>query len=170
METQDRRQSSAIIRVTGIIMLAIGIIALIRPLFLASRPIAILLSLIFQTLLHQIEKVVKKPWLAVLILSVGILTLTVAIPLIILPGLSDQVGKLSSALPQYVSELTAKSKDLHEQYQFVPDLSQEISKLNDFLRRAIESLPLILTQALGITIEAFATVVLALYITSEPEQ
>ena len=131
--------------------------------------IAILLSLIFQTLLHQIEKVVEKPWLAVIILSVGILALTVAIPLIILPGLSDQVGKLSSALPQYVSDLTSKSKDLHEQYEFVPDLSQEIGKLNDFLRRAIESLPMVLTQALGITIEAFATVVLALYITSDPE-
>lgn len=131
--------------------------------------IAILLSLIFQTLLHRIEKVVKKPWVAVLILSVGILALTVTIPLIIIPGLSDQVGKLSSALPQYVSDLTSKSQDLHEKYEFIPDLSQEIGRLNDFLRSAIESLPSILTQALGFTIEAFATVVLALYITSDPE-
>ena len=131
--------------------------------------IAILLSLIFQILLHQIEKFVKQPWLAVLILSVGIIGLTIMFPLIIAPGLLNQMGKLFSALPQYINNLTSKSQDLHEQYQFVPDLSQEISKLNDFLRGAIESLPQILSQVLGITIEALATVVLALYITNDPQ-
>ncbi|WP_319419665.1 AI-2E family transporter [Pleurocapsa sp. FMAR1] len=119
--------------------------------------IAILLSLIFQTLLHQLEKLVKKPWLAVLILSVGILGLTVMFPLVIVPSLLDQMGKLSSQLPQYISNLTSESRNLHEQYQLVLDLSQEISKLNNFIDGVIGSLPQMLAQAFGITIEVFAT-------------
>ncbi len=131
--------------------------------------IAILLSLIFQTLLHQLEKLVKKPWLAVLILSVAIIGLTIMFPLVIVPSLLDQVGKLSSQLPQYINNLTSESHNLHEQYQLVPDISQQISKLKNFIDGVIGSLPQMLAQAFGITIEVFATVVLALYITNDPK-
>jgi predicted PurR-regulated permease PerM len=47
--------------------------------------IAILLPLILQTLLHQLEKLIKWRWLAVLALVIGIFGLVVLLPIVILP-------------------------------------------------------------------------------------
>ena len=130
--------------------------------------IAILLSLILQTLLTQLEKVIKRRWLAALVLAIGIISLTVLLPIVIVPDLLDEFQKLSSNLPDYLNSLTKQSQNLHARYNFIPDISQEISKLNDFLYGILRSFPLLLERAFGITLEAFATVILALYITYDP--
>ena len=130
--------------------------------------IAILLSLILQTLLHQLEKSIKQRWLAVLVLVVCILGLSVLLPIVILPDLLDEFQKLSANLPDYLSSLTQESQNLHQRYRFIPDISQEISRLNDFIYGLLRSFPLVLERAFGITLEAFATIILALYITYDP--
>ena len=131
--------------------------------------IAILLSLVLQTLLSQLKKLFKRRWLAVLVLAIGIIGLTVLLPIVIVPDLLDEFQRLSSNLPEYLDSLTSQSKNLHQQYNFIPDISQEISKLNDFLYGVLRSFPLLLERAFGITLEAFATVILALYITYDPD-
>ncbi len=127
--------------------------------------IAILLSLILQTLLHQLEKLIKLRWLAVLVLVIVILGLTILLPIVILPDLLNEFQKLTSKLPEYLSSLTEESQNLHARYSFIPDISQEIAKLNNFLYGLLKSFPVLLEKAFGITIEAFAIVILALYIT-----
>jgi predicted PurR-regulated permease PerM len=64
--------------------------------------------------------------------------------------------------------LTAQSQNLHAKYSFVPDVSQEIAKLSDFLYGLLKSFPLLLEKAFSITVEAFAIIILALYITYDP--
>ena len=127
-----------------------------------------MLSLVLQTLLSQLKKLFKRRWLAILVLAIGIIGLTVLLPIVIVPDLLDEFQKLSSNLPEYLNSLTRQSQNLHEQYSFIPDISQEISKLNDFLYGVLRSFPLLLERAFGITLEAFATVILALYITYDP--
>lgn len=130
--------------------------------------IAILLSLILQTLLRQLEKLIKQRWLAVLVLVVGIAGLVVLLPIVILPDLLDEFQKLALKLPEYLSSLTEQSQNLHVKYSFVPDISQEIAKLSDFLYALLKSFPLLLERVFGITVEALAIVILALYITYDP--
>ena len=130
--------------------------------------IAILLSLILQTLLRQLEKLVKLRWLAILVLAIGILSLSVLLPSVIVPDLVDEFQKLSANLPEYLNNLTEQSQNLHGNYNFIPDISQEISKLNDFLYGLLKGFPRLLEQVFGVTVEAFAIVILALYITYDP--
>ena len=130
--------------------------------------IAILRSLILQTLLSRLEKIFKRRWLAVFVLVIGIIGLSVLLPIVILPDLLDEFQKLASKLPEYLSSLTEQSQNLHANYNFIPDISTEIARLSDFLYGVLKSFPLLLEKALGITIEAFAVVVLALYITYDP--
>lgn len=130
--------------------------------------IAIILSLILQTLLFQLERLIRQRWLAVLFLITLILSLTVLLPIVILPDLLTEFQKLAVKLPEYLSSLTEQSQNLHARYRLIPDISQEIAKLNDFLYGLLKSFPLVLEKALGITVEAFAIVILALYITYDP--
>ena len=130
--------------------------------------IAILLSLILQTLLERLEKSIKQRWLAVLVLVICILGLSVLLPIVILPDLLNEFQKLSANLPDYLSNLTQESENLHQRYSFIPDISQEISKLNNFLYGLLKSFPRVLERVFGITLEAFAIVILALYITYDP--
>ena len=127
--------------------------------------IAILLSLILQTLLRQLEKIIKLRWLAVLVLVIVILGLTILLPIVILPDILSEFQKLTSKLPEYLSSLTKESQNLHARYSFIPDISQEITKLNNFLYGLLKSFPVLLERAFGVTVEAFAIVILALYIT-----
>ena len=61
--------------------------------------IAILFSLILQTLLSRLEKLIKWRWLAVLVLIVIILSLTVLLPVVILPDLLVEFQKLAVKFP-----------------------------------------------------------------------
>jgi len=131
--------------------------------------IAILLSLVLQTLLSQLEKFLKRRWLAILVLAISIIGLTILLPIVILPDLVVEFQKLSVRLPAYLSSLTQKSQNLHNSYGFIPDISTEITKLSDFLYSLVRSFPVLLEKALGITVEAFAIVILALYITYDPK-
>ena len=135
---------------------------------LALVAIAILLSLILQTLLQQLEKLIKLRWLAVLVLIFVILCLTVLLPVVILPDLLIEFQKLAAKLPGYLSSLTQQSAELHARYSFIPNISQELAKLNNFLYGLLKSFPLVLEKVLGVTVEAFAIVILALYITFDP--
>ncbi|WP_052055219.1 AI-2E family transporter [Myxosarcina sp. GI1] len=130
--------------------------------------IAILLSLILQTLLNGIHRVIKQRWLAVLVLAFCIFSVSVLIPIVIIPDLLKELQQLSTDLPAYLNSLTQKSQHLHARFNFVPDISQEIARLNDFVYGLLTGLPRLLEQAFGITIEAFATIILALYITYDP--
>jgi hypothetical protein len=90
------------------------------------------------------------------------------LPIVILPDFLNEFPKFSLKLPKYLSDLTEQSQNLHANYRFIPDVSQEIAKLSDFLYSLLKSFPLVLEKAFSITVEAFAIVVLALYITYEP--
>jgi predicted PurR-regulated permease PerM len=151
-----------------LLVLALLVLARLQTI-LELIAIAILLSLILQTLLHQLERLIKWRWLAVLALVMGIFGLFILLPIVILPDFLNEFQKLSLKLPSYLSSLTEQSQHLHQKYSFIPDVSQEIAKLNDFLYGLLKSVPQILEKAFGITIEAFAIMILALYITYDPE-
>jgi predicted PurR-regulated permease PerM len=150
-----------------LLVLALLILARLQRI-LELIAIAILLSLILQTLLQQLERIIKQRWLAVLALVIGIFGLFILLPIVILPDFLNEFQKLALKLPQYLSNLTEQAQSLHTNYRFIPDVSQEIAKLSDFLYGLLKSLPLILEKVFGITVEAFAIIILALYITYDP--
>ncbi|BAZ45624.1 hypothetical protein NIES4102_26500 [Chondrocystis sp. NIES-4102] len=131
--------------------------------------IAILLSLILQTILYRLEKLLKLRWLAILILAISIICLTILFPIVIIPELLQEFQKLSLKLPEYLSNLTQQSQNLHLKYHFIPNISQPIAKFNHYLDNLVKYLPQLLEGVLGITLEAFATVILALYISFDPQ-
>lgn len=151
-----------------LLVLALLILARLQTI-LELIAIAILLSLILQTLLCQLERLIKRRWLAVLALVISIFGLFVLLPIVILPDFLNEFQKLSLKLPEYLSDLTEQSQNLHANYRFIPDVSEEIAKLSDFLYSLLKSFPLVLEKAFSITVEAFAIVVLALYITYDPD-
>lgn len=150
-----------------LLVLSLLILYQLRPV-LELIAIAILLSLILQTLLHRLERLVKYRWLAILTVAFGILSLSILLPIVILPDLFTEFQKLAAKLPEYLDNLIQQSQNLHARFNFIPDISQEIAKFNDFLYGLLKEFPQLLEQFFGITIEAFATVILALYITYDP--
>lgn len=130
--------------------------------------VAILLAVILRTLLRWIQKVVKKRWIAVTVL-VGILGgFVVFLATFVLPSLTAETQQLLVAFPKYLTSLTDLSIHLHQRFSFVPDLSQGLVKLREFIYQILSSFPLLLQQTFGATIELFATFILALYMAYDP--
>lgn len=130
--------------------------------------IAILLAVVLRTLLRWLQKLVKAPWLAVLILVGFIVGFGVFLVAVIFPSLIDETQQLLIAIPSYLTALTALSIRLHSSLSFVPDLSQGLTQFRDFANQLLGSFPLLLRQTFGATIELVATLILALYMAYDP--
>ncbi len=147
------------------VMLAAMLLILYRLLpVLELIAIAVLLAVIFETLLQWLQNWVKLRWLAVLILialSLGFLAL---IGFVVVPDLIQEFNTLSVALPGYIDALSQSAQVLQRKLGFVPDFSEGIGRLRTSAYSLIESIPNVLGRTFSITINAIATFVLGLYI------
>ncbi|SRR5579883_750733 len=130
--------------------------------------VAVLLAVVLRTLLRWLQKLVKAPWLAVLILVSLIVGFGVFLVAVIFPSLLDETQQLLVAIPSYLNALTALSLRLHNSFSFLPDLSQGLTQFRNFANQLLGSFPLLLRQTFGATIELVATLILALYMAYDP--
>jgi len=175
-DTKDERsphQDSLWFRLTRGAPLAVMLAATLYILYellpvLKLIAIAILLAVVLRTLLRWLQKLVKAPWLAVLILVSLIVGFGIFLVAVIFPSLVDETQQLLVAIPSYLNALTSLSLRLHNSFGFVPDLSQGLTQFRDFANQLLGSFPLLLRQTFGATIELVATLILALYMAYDP--
>jgi predicted PurR-regulated permease PerM len=89
--------------------------------------------------------------------------------LVMIPSFVEEAQNLSTALPKYLNSLINLSRQLHNSASFVPDLSQGLEQLTDILKRLVSSLPLLLRNTFELSIQAIATVILAIYMAYDPD-
>jgi len=131
--------------------------------------VALLLALVLRTTLQWLQKIVRVRWVAVMIL-VGLLGgFGLFLGLVVIPSFVEEAQNLSSALPKYLNSLINLSRHLHNSASFVPDLSQGLEQLTDILKRLVSSLPLLLRNTFELSIQAIATVILAIYMAYDPD-
>lgn len=147
------------------VMLAAMLIILYRLLpVLELIAIAVLLAIIFETLLQWLQNWVKFRWLALLILISFMLGFVALIVFVVVPNLVQEFNTLSTALPGYISALSQNAQVLQNKLGFAPDFSEGINRLSASIYSLIESIPNLLSRTFDITINAIATFVLGLYI------
>lgn len=172
-DDQPRHQDSLWFHMTRGAPLAVMLAAALYILYtllpvLKLIAVAILLAVVLRTLLRWLQKLVKVPWLAVLILVSLIVSFGVFLVAVIFPSLIDETQQLLIAIPSYLTALTALSIRLHSSLSFIPDLSHGLTQFRDFANQLLGSFPLLLRQTFGATIELVATLILALYMAYDP--
>jgi len=131
--------------------------------------IAVLIGLTIRMLLQCLQKIVKLRWLAVLLLIALLGGFLVFLALVIVPSLVQETQTLLASLPTYLDSLISLSHRLHQRATFIPDLSQSLAQLRNYIYELLSSFPLLLQQTFGITIQAVATLFLGLYISYDPD-
>jgi len=130
--------------------------------------VAALVAVILRTLLRWLQRIVKKRWLAVLLLIGLIGGFSTFLIAFVLPNLVDETQQLLIALPSYLNTLIDLSIRLHNNLSFVPDLSQNLAQFRNYTDQILLSFPLLLRQTFGATIEVIAMLILALYMAYDP--
>lgn len=131
--------------------------------------VATLIAIILRTLLSWVQRIVKIRWLAVTIL-VGLLTgFGIFITAVVIPNVLAEVQLLLLELPDYLNKLSDRVDRIHRDFSFIPSLSQGVTQLRNLTDQLLKSVPLWLNQIFDLTIQTFATLILALYIAYDPE-
>lgn len=152
------------------VMLAAVLLVLYRLLpVLELIAIAVLLAVIFETLLDGLQRLVKVRWLALLLLAGLALGFAALMVLVVIPGLLQEVNALASTLPDYGDTLTRRTEAIQRQFRVSIDFTEGINRLTAFVYNSVARLPSLLGQTFGLTIEAIATFFLALYIAQDPD-
>ncbi|MBR8834953.1 MAG: AI-2E family transporter [Stigonema ocellatum SAG 48.90 = DSM 106950] len=130
--------------------------------------IAAMIALIFRTLLRWLQRIVRSPWLAVFILIGLIVGFGVLLISVVIPSVIEETQKLLLTLPHYLNTLSIRVEQLHRSNSLIPDLSQGITQLKNVANGLLKEVPIVLREALGIPLEFVATLILALYMASDP--
>jgi predicted PurR-regulated permease PerM len=131
--------------------------------------LAALIALIFRTLLRGLQKIVKSPWLSILILIALIVGFGVLIVSFVIPSLITETQNLVVTLPHYLDALSRRVEQLHRANSLVPDISQGITQLQSAANALLREVPPLLRETLGLPLELVATLILSLYMASDPQ-
>lgn len=131
--------------------------------------VALLLALVLRTTLRWLQKIFRVRWVAVMILVGLIAGFGVLVGLVVIPSFVEEAQTLSLSLPKYLNALINLSRHLHNSVSFVPDLSQGLEQLTDILKRLVNSLPLLLRSTFDLSLQAIATLILAIYMAYDPD-
>ncbi|MEO8892217.1 MAG: AI-2E family transporter [Coleofasciculaceae cyanobacterium] len=131
--------------------------------------IAILLALFFRTALQWLQKIVVVRWLAVMIMAGLIIGIGLFFALVMIPNLIEEAQKLARTLPSSLNFLIEDSRKLHRTFSFVPDLSEGLEQLKQPIEQIFRFFPTLLKQTFSLSLQALATVILALYMAYDPD-
>jgi predicted PurR-regulated permease PerM len=131
--------------------------------------IAILLALFFRTALQWLQKIVVVRWLAVMIMAGLIIGIGLFFALVMIPNLIEEAQKLARTLPSSLNFLIEDSRKLHRTFGFVPDLSEGLEQLKQPIEQIFRFFPTLLRQTFSLSLQALATVILALYMAYDPD-
>ncbi|MEH1835311.1 MAG: AI-2E family transporter [Nostoc sp.] len=130
--------------------------------------VAALIALILRTLLEFLQKLVKSQDLAVLLLIGLIVGFVVVLATVVLPSVTFESQKLIKTLPTYLNTLTGEVERLRQKFSFIPDISQALIQLRNLSEQLLSGVPVFLGEALSLTVELVATLILALYMAYDP--
>lgn len=131
--------------------------------------VAALISLALRTLLHWLYKLVKVRWIAVLILVTTMISFGFVFITIMIPNIVAEIQILLSSLPNYLSALNGQIDQLHQNYGVTLNLSQGLTQLRNLANQLLTSLPAWINQVFDLTLQLFATTILALYMAYDPD-
>ncbi|MEH2055169.1 MAG: AI-2E family transporter [Nostoc sp.] len=130
--------------------------------------IAALIALILRTLLRFLQKLVKSQDIAVLLLIGLIIGFVVVLATVVLPNVTFESQKLIKTLPTYLNTLTGDVERLRQKFTFIPDISLALIQLRNLTEQLLRGVPVFLGEALSLTVELVATLILALYMAYDP--
>ncbi|MBD2496282.1 AI-2E family transporter [Nostoc sp. FACHB-280] len=152
------------------VILAAGLYILYQLLpVLELIAIAALIALVLRTLLRFLQKLVKSQDVAVIVLIGLIIGFGVLLTTVVIPNAISEVQNLLTTLPAYLNTLTGDVEQLRHKFPFIPDISQSLIQLRNFINQLLGGVPIFLGQAFNFTLELVATVILALYMAYDPK-
>jgi predicted PurR-regulated permease PerM len=89
--------------------------------------------------------------------------------LVMVPSLLEEAQTLAQTLPKYLNSLISLSRRLHNSVSYVPDLSQGLEQLKGILDRIVSFFPLLIRSTFDLSLQALATVILAMYMAYDPD-
>lgn len=131
--------------------------------------VAALIALILRTLLQFLQKLVKSQNIAVVLLIGLIVGFVVVLATVVLPSVTFESQKLIRTLPNYLNILTGDVEQLRHKFTFIPDISQALIQLRNLTEQLLRGVPIFLGEALSLTVELVATLILALYMAYDPD-
>ncbi len=131
--------------------------------------LAALIAMILRTILRWIERVVRVPWAAVVILAGLVISFGLFLMTVIVPNILSEAQTLLLALPVYLNVLNDRVNQLHQNFSAIPSLTQNVAQLRNFANQLLGSLPLLINQIFDLTLQTFAMLILALYVAYDPE-
>ena len=151
------------------VLLTVVLLVLYRLLpVLELIAIALLLAVIFRTLLTGLQQIVKLRWLAFLLLVGLAFGFVVFLALAVIPNVIKEITVLADVLPDYVDKLSQNLQSVQDSFGLTLDISGGLRQLKSLLYESLSGFPTALNQIFGLTIEAIATLFLALYIARDP--
>ncbi len=130
--------------------------------------VAALIALILRTLLRWLQKLVRSQDVAVILLIGLILGFFVILATVVIPSISFESQKLLTTLPTYLNTLTGDVDQIRRNFPLIPDISQALIQLRNLTNELLGGVPVFLGQALNLTLELVATLILALYMSYDP--
>lgn len=131
--------------------------------------VAILLALFFRTALRWLQKIVVIRWVAVMIMAGMIVGIGLFFALVMIPSLIEEAQNLARTLPNLLNFLIKDSRQIHKTFSFVPDLSQGLEQLKGPIEQIFRLFPGLLRSTFSLSLQALATVILALYMAYDPD-
>lgn len=131
--------------------------------------IAALIALVLRTFLRFLQRLVKSQDVAVLLLIGLIVGFGVLLATVVIPNAISEAQNLLTTLPAYLNTLTGDVEKVRSKFSFVPDISQSLIQLRDFINQLLGGVPIFLGQAFNLTLELVATIILALYMAYDPQ-
>jgi predicted PurR-regulated permease PerM len=131
--------------------------------------VATLVALFFRTTLQWLQKFVGIRWVAVMIMVGLIGSFGLFIALVMIPSLIEEAQNLARALPRSLNFLIGSSRQLHATFSFVPDLSEGLEQLKGPIEQVFRLFPRLLRSTFSLSLQALATLILALYMAYDPD-
>ncbi|WP_208345898.1 AI-2E family transporter [Aetokthonos hydrillicola] len=130
--------------------------------------VAGLLALVMQMSLEWLQRIVKVRSIAVLIMLGLVVGFGAFIGLVLIPNFIVETQVLLQQLPNYVDYLRNFVASLHNKWSFVSNFTLGLDQLRNYLGRIITSFPLVLSNTFNQTVQAIGTVILAIYMATNP--
>ncbi|WP_208346193.1 AI-2E family transporter, partial [Aetokthonos hydrillicola] len=130
--------------------------------------VAALLALVMQMSLEWLQRIVKVRWIAVLIMLGLVVGFGAFIGLVLIPNFIVETQVLLQQLPNYVDYLRNFVASIHNKWSFVPNFTLGLDQLRNYLGRVLTSFPLVLSNTFNQTAQAIGTVILAIYMATNP--
>ncbi len=135
--------------------------------------ISILLAFVFRSFMYWLGKLGIPHWAGAIIVVLGMLGLAAGIVLFVIPDVIRESGGLVTSLRHTVNSMSGTLGQLHRQYPFLPDISQEISnlggKMQGSLSHVLGMLPRVVSMTATLLAWGVACLVMFVYMAYDPQ-